>query len=58
MEEKRIDGGEKERKRKERKMKIIEERRSCRGRDKKRNVLLIWIFFTNDVYNDQLNINI
>jgi hypothetical protein len=31
-------------------MKISEEeRRSCRGRDKKRNVLLIWIFFTNDV---------
>jgi hypothetical protein len=40
--------GERRRERKERKMKILEERRSCRGRDKKRNVLLIWIFFTNE----------
>ena len=59
---------ERRRERGERKMKIYEERKSGKGNDEKRNVivcsdfwdsyLLIWDFFTDDFTNGQLNINI
>jgi hypothetical protein len=58
-EKKRGEWWRREGERKERKMKIWRMREEVAQEEiKKRNVLLIWIFFNKDVSNDQLNFNI